>query len=117
MAIFVAFCWCRCKGINPLTSFPWELKYTLFFRCLAGQLGFAFINLSVMFAPISLQMVTNSTSSFWISVIAFFLHGEPIYQLEIISMAICFAMVVVITIQAKPADENNTTPEENGEKD
>ena len=59
------------------------------------------MNLGVSMAPVSLVVVCRSTSPFWISIIARCTLKEPILWLELIGMAICFVMVVLIAMNAK----------------
>ena len=54
------------------------------------------INLAVSLAPISLVLVCVQTSSFWISILAYFMLSEPIFAVEIVAMIVCFGCVVLI---------------------
>ena len=101
LAISISTILCACNGINPLTSFPWHFKYKLLGRCIAGQLNFGLIYLAISMAQISLAMLCWTTSPFWISVIGYFINGEPVLLLEILSMVICFACVAVIMTQSE----------------
>ena len=51
--------------------------------------------------PLSLNMLLRQTAPFWVSLIAFLLHGEKIVPLEIIAMIICFLAIFVISLEAK----------------
>ena len=99
LAITVSWILCACNGMNPLKSFPWDHKYKLLFRCITGQLNFGLINVAISMAPISLAMLCWTTSPFWVSIIGYFLNGEPVLLLEILSMLVCFACVIVIMMQ------------------
>ena len=57
------FAWsiCLCNGMNPFKSYPWDLKYLMFFRCLAGLCNFALVSLAIIMAPMSLVMIFFTT--------------------------------------------------------
>ena len=73
----------------------------MLWRMITGQANFFLMNVAVIFAPISLVMVCWTMAPFWISIIAYFINGERIIPLEVLSMIICFSMVVIITTQSK----------------
>lgn len=79
----------------------------MLWRCITGQLNFFFMLVAVIYAPISLVMVCWTTAPFWISLIACGLNGEPIIPLEVLSMLVCFSMVILITTQAKQEEDES----------
>ena len=79
------------------------------------------LNLAAPLAPLALIMVFWQTTPFWVSIMAWYFLGEPVYRLEIIAMVVCFSAVVVIAMQVRnsdvdpessdetiPADDNST---------
>ena len=95
-SLFAACIWCACISCNPIKAFPSQQKCPLLVRILTGQANFLFLSLAAPLAPLALVMVFWQTNPFWISIVAFCLLREPIIPLELISMFICFAAVVVI---------------------
>ena len=90
-----------------------DKKYSLATRSYAGHANFFLMNFGVSLAPLSLTMVCWQTNPFWISIIALIWLKEPIMKLELLGMAICFAMVGIIAFQAKQDDDKAADEEEN----
>ena len=91
--------WCACYGYSPLRQFPKDKKCALLWRCLTGQANFVLLSLAAPLAPLALIMVFWQTNPFWISLIACCLLGERIVPLELVSIFLCFAAVIVIATQ------------------
>ena len=70
------------------------------------------MNIASPLAPISLIMVCVTTSPFWTSIIAHFMLREIMVPLEIVSMLICFGMVVVIAMQRRKEEVDDSESED-----
>ena len=90
--------WCLVVGYNPLKMFPWEKKWSLFWRSFTGHVNFFLFNLGASVAPISISMICFNTNTFWIAIIARIWLKEPIFLLELIGMLICFGMIAAIAL-------------------
>ena len=97
-SFIIACVWLKITGNRPVVEFPFDMKCQLMWRILMGQTDFLLINMAAPLAPISLIMVCFTTSPFWTSILAFLVLNEPIVPLEIISIIICFSMVVLIAM-------------------
>ena len=97
--------WCLIVGFNPLKMFPWEKKWSLFWRIFFGHINFFLFNLGASVAPISISMICFNTNTFWITIIARIWLKEPIFLLEFIGMLICFGMIAAIAYQAEKKEE------------
>ena len=97
-----------CSRMNPAKDFPWtEHGKTLVWRCIFGQFVFLVFNFCLKLVPLTFQMIIFQTSTFWISILAYCFLNETMLPLEIISMVISFAAMVVITVTgAHNASEN-----------
>lgn len=103
-----------CSKMNPLKDFPWsEHGKTLVWRCILGQFVFVVFNFCLKLVPLTFQMIIFQTSTFWISILAYCFLSETMLPLEIISMIISFAAMVVITVTgASNASEIESNPSE-----
>ena len=115
-SFLVAGVWLYLASYNPIKLFPSQDKLALFCRIMTGQFNFFLLNLAISMAPLTLVTVFYQTSPFWITIIAYYMLGEPIFKLEILSMIICFSAVVAIAIQTKNESESSKLSEEEKEE-
>ena len=115
LGIAISSILCVCNGMNPLQSFPWELKYKLIGSCIASQLAYGLIFLAVSMAPISLALLCWTTTPFWISIIGYFINGEHMILMEILAMIVCFACVSVILTQSKDDQDQQQVDAQEGD--
>ena len=107
--LIVAAIQMACSKLGPVRSFPWAgHTSTLFWRCLTGQVCFFLFNFCLQLVPLTLQLIVFQTGTFWTSILAYCVFSEQMIPLEIVSMLVCFAGMVTITIagakNAKPED-------------
>lgn len=98
----------KMKGTNPFsistlsaTLSTSKTTIIIFIRTFVGLL-YQFAQLkSLELIPLSTSMVILMTSAFWVSILAFFINGEPILGFELLGMMICFGAVVVIATSSQ----------------
>ena len=61
---------------------------------------FFLFNLCLNLVPLTMQTVLFQTGTFWISILACVCFAEPIFPLELLSMLICFAAMVTMTVSS-----------------
>jgi drug/metabolite transporter (DMT)-like permease len=101
------------QGIALSQVFSYGKKGTLLFRCLSGQACFFLINLSLTMLPVFVYTVLFQTSSFWISLMGFFINREKIIPFELVGMVVCFVCVAAISQAGASGDvlmEEGTEP-------
>jgi len=87
------------SGLKPLTSdFPSELKWTVFWRSMTGQIAFFLYNYCLTLIPMTYVVIIFQTAGFWASLLAFFFMKERLHVVEIVGLVICFTGVVAITL-------------------
>ena len=80
---------------------------------MTDQISFLLFNYCLSLVPLTLQIVIFRTSTFWTSILAFFVFREKIIPFEILSMLICFAAMVTMTVAgARGGDEPSETEQE-----
>ena len=90
-----------------MSDFPWaDRKWNLLWRNITGQLVFLLLNLTLILLPLTFTMIIFQTGTFWTSILAFFCFKETILPFEIVSMVICFAGMVTITIPGSKNEED-----------
>lgn len=91
-----------CKNrINPLRKIPSGKKLYLLLRGLFGNLAFFTMNFGIILIPISLGMTIFQTYPIFISIFASQINNEPIAPLDITSILVCFAALLVMTFSQK----------------
>lgn len=94
-------------GVNPFTDVTNEhqsnQRLWLFFRCIFGMAGFAFLTIAVGMIPLSIAMVIVMTNPFLTMALTYFINGTLIKSFEIAAMMACFFGVVVI-VTYKPTE-------------
>ena len=71
---------------------------------------FFLFNFCLNLVPLTMQTVLFQTGTFWISILACVCFAEPIFPLELLSMLICFAAMVIITV----SDTANSIEDDEG---
>ena len=75
-----------------------DLRWTLFFRALAGFIALVSLTLGAALIPISVQLTVGNMAPFFASLFAFMTIGEKMSTFEIIMMFMSFGAVVMVAL-------------------
>ena len=80
----------------PPTRF--QTVMTMCLRSFFGVGNFALYIWSLNMIPLALATILFNLAPFWTSLLAYFVNGEAIFPVEYAAMAICFSLVVCMTL-------------------
>ena len=82
-------------------------RAVLFFRSIAGTVGFTSITFGVALVPLVVQSTIFNTAPFWTAILGWLFLNETISRFEVLAMALSFAGVVCIAFSNSVSDESS----------
>lgn len=81
----------------------------MFLRGFAGAFDYPLLCMAMLFLPMMITAIIIGTSPFWASLLAYFILGDPVRNIEKFAMFGSFIGILIITLADSSNDESSTS--------